>query len=338
MTAVWLAAGLLVLALGSTTPAHAAACVEAEPACAEWIGTGTSAGRLLIYRTHPLEARNASVTRALITIHGAGRNADGYFRSSVAAAFLAGALENTVVISPRFAGNDGTTCKDAMGANELNWRCVGVAAWRTGGAAVSDESVTSYALADELLRKLARRDIFPALRAIVVAGHSAGGQFVSRYAMANTVHDGLGVPVTYVVSNPSSYAYLDERRPAASGELQAFADRQNCTTYDHWPYGLQQRNGYAAKVADAELKTRLVARPVTYLLGGLDTLPIAGFDSSCPAMAQGPTRLARGQTYAKYINDAHGAKHPVLVIPLCGHSARCMFTADPALPLLFPKP
>jgi hypothetical protein len=25
------------------------------------------------------------------------------------------------------------------------------------------------------------------------------------------------------------------------------------------------------------------------------------------------------------------------VVPLCGHNARCMFTAEPVLPLLFPK-
>jgi len=27
----------------------------------------------------------------------------------------------------------------------------------------------------------------------------------------------------------------------------------------------------------------------------------------------------------------------VVVVPLCGHNARCMFTAEPALAILFPK-
>jgi len=76
---------------------------------------------------------------------------------------------------------------------------------------------------------------------------------------------------------------------------------------------------------------------VTYLLGDLDTLPLGGFDSSCPAMAQGPTRLARGQAFLNYANKKYGAQHKVMVIPLCGHNARCMFTAEPALPILFPK-
>jgi hypothetical protein len=55
-------------------------------------------------------------------------------------------------------------------------------------------------------------------------------------------------------------------------------------------------------------------------------------------MAQGPNRLARGQAFARYVQQKYGAKHQVLVIPLCGHNARCMYTADPALKILFPSP
>ena len=71
--------------------------------------------------------------------------------------------------------------------------------------------------------------------------------------------------------------------------------------------------------------------------GELDVLPLAGFDSSCPAMAQGPTRLARGQAFGSYVNAKYKAQHKVTVVPLCGHNARCMFTAEVALPILFPK-
>ena len=156
-----------------------------------------------------------------------------------------------------------------------------------------------------MLRRLARRDVFPNVRAIVVAGHSAGGQFVSRYQMANHVHEPLGVPVTYVISNPSSYAYLDQLRPSASAipltiaasapgfsppiaangpaPFVEFADRRNCSTYDKWPYGLQDRPGYARRTGDDQLKKQLAERPATYLLGALDILPLFGFDGSCPA-------------------------------------------------------
>ena len=108
--------------------------------------------------------------------------------------------------------------------------------------------------------------------------------------------------------------------------------------YDRWPYGLQHRTGYSARIADDQLKGQLVARPTTYLLGQLDILPLYQFDTSCSAMAQGPTRLARGLAYGKYLNEQYGAQHTTVVVPACGHSARCMFTAEPALPLIFPKP
>ena len=91
------------------------------------------------------------------------------------------------------------------------------------------------------------------------------------------------------------------------------------------------------KLSDDQLKNQLAARSVTYLLGELDVLPLAGFDSSCPAMAQGPTRLARGQSFAAYVKAKYKAQHQVVVVPLCGHNARCMFTAEIALPILFPK-
>jgi len=191
---------------------------------------------------------------------------------------------------------------------------------------------------DAIVRALIRKENFPNLKSIVISGHSAGGQFATRYGMANQIHDSAGVPITYVVSNPSSYSYLDPERPAgANNELRPFGDARNCTTYDSWPYGFKNRTGYAAKIPDDQLKKQMAARPMTYLLGELDVLPLAGFDSSCPAMAQGPTRFARGQAYAAYVKAKYNAPHQVVAVPLCGHNARCVFTSEAALPVLFPK-
>ena len=316
--------------------ASAAPCLTASSACTEWIGLEGSS-RSLIYRTYPLDAKNENITRALVMVHGAGRDADNYFRTALAAGFLAGTLEDTVIISPRFASNEGQGCHDALAENEVNWSCGGDS-WRSGGVSVNNKKLTSYDFMDEIVRRLADKKAFPNLRLIVVAGHSAGGQFVTRYEMANKVHDTLGIPVRYIVANPSSYAYLDPVRPAATdGTLKPFGDARNCTTYDKWPYGLQNRSGYVSHVPDEQLRKQLTARPVTYLLGELDILPLGGFDSSCPAMAQGPTRLARGQAFQKYVAEKYKTTQQAMVVPLCGHNARCMFTAESALPVLFPK-
>jgi predicted esterase len=340
---------LFPAALLTSTAATAAPCITATTSCTEWVSYGGQS-RSLIYRTYPLDARNDRITRAFIMVHGAGRDADHYFSTALAAAFLAGALDDTVVVSPRFASNDGRGCRDTLAPNEVNWPCNGDS-WRSGGVATSDSQLTSFDFADHILRALARKEVFPSLKAIVVAGHSAGGQFVNRYEMANKVHDTLGTRVTYVVANPSSYAYLDANRPALdtgnvcvscpsakAGDVRPFTDGRGCTTYDEWPYGLKKRTGYAEKISDDQLKKQLAARPTTYLVGEIDILPLGGFDSSCSAMAQGPTRRARGEAFAKYVNDKYGALHKLSTVSLCGHNARCMFTADPTLALIFPAP
>ncbi len=329
--------GLLISLIALAPAMHAAPCISASSACTEWVSFGSGPARSMIYRTYSIDARNPAITRAFILVHGASRDADNYFRTAVAAAFLGGALDDTIVIAPRFASNDARGCRDQLSPNEVSWSCNGDS-WRSGGVSGTHENLTSYDFADEILRKLARKDVFPNLKAIVVAGHSAGGQFVNRYEMANRVHDTLGVPVTYVVSNPSSYAYLDALRPNSDGgDFRAFGDARNCTTYDKWPYGLQNRSGYAAKTSDDQLRKQLAARPTTYLLGEIDVLPLGGFDGSCPAMAQGATRLARGQAFAKYVNQKFGAQHKAVIVSLCGHNARCMFTSETALPLIFPQ-
>jgi hypothetical protein len=157
-----------------------------------------------VYRSYPLDTRNEAITHVLVVVHGAGRNPDSYHRSGLAAAFLTGTLESAVVIAPRMASNDGERCTDALGPDEISWNC---STWRSGGPSLSHPAVTSFDFLDEILRKVARRGVFPNLKAIVVTGHSAGGQVTNRYGMTNQVHDILGVPVSYVVSNPSSYAY-----------------------------------------------------------------------------------------------------------------------------------
>ncbi len=73
-------------------------------------------------------------------------------------------------------------------------------------------------------------------------------------------------------------------------------------------------------------------RPTTYLLGQVDVLPLGGFDSSPNAMAQGPTRRARGEAFFKYVTETLGAKHNAIIVPECGHNDRCIFTTDVVFP------
>ena len=84
--------------------AWAAPCITVAN-CTEWVTFAGGPARSMVYRTYPLDVPNPQITRALIVIHGAGRDADNYFRTALAAAFLAGALDDTIVIAPRFASS-----------------------------------------------------------------------------------------------------------------------------------------------------------------------------------------------------------------------------------------
>src|SRR5207244_12622499 len=141
---------LLTALVALSVPVYAAPCTTATPACTEWLSLGKGQSRSLIYRTYALNAKNDKITRALIVVHGAGRDADNYFRTALAATFLAGALEDTVVISPRFASNDGRECMDMLAVNEVNWPCNGDS-WRSGGTATNNEKLMSFDFFDEIL-------------------------------------------------------------------------------------------------------------------------------------------------------------------------------------------
>src|SRR5258707_10623890 len=128
--------GLFLLGISIVvTAVWAEPCTTTAPACTEWVKLGSASSRSLIYRTYSLDTKNENITRALIMVHGAGRDAHNYFRTAVAAAFLAGALDNTVVIAPRFASSGGGGCNDALAADEVNWPWGGGSRRSRGGAA-----------------------------------------------------------------------------------------------------------------------------------------------------------------------------------------------------------
>ena len=344
---------LAVPALAAAQSRATTPCTKAVSACERWVTFGSGPARSLVYGNYPLNVVNPAITRALVMVHGAGRNADHYFETSTGAAFFAGALENTIILAPRYAA--GT---DKVAANEILWP-EGGNSWRAGGMSPTVATISSFDLVDAIVKKLADKKTFPNLTKIVIAGHSAGGQFATRYEMANKVHNTPGVTISYVVANPSSYAWPAAVRPLPTGNADPLTadkealgdngekvnsnfsygpfDATKAPNFDKWPAGLEGKAGYVAGMSDDQLKKQLIERPTTYLLGQVDVLPLGGFDSSPTAMAQGPTRRARGEAFFKYVNETLGAKHQAIIVPECGHNDRCIFTTDIVFPVLFPK-
>ena len=348
--------GVLAAALIGAAAASAAAaapCVTSAPACLRSVELKPGE-RGLAYATLPLDQPAPQVRRVLIMVHGALRNADRYFGTANAAAFLAGADGETLVVAPAFHAADGA-CHDTLAPGEISWSC-GRDSWRSGGAAASDAALTSFGFMDVLLQRLANRALFPNLRVVVVAGHSAGGQFVTRYEMASRIIESLPFHVAFAVANPSSYAWPSPERlvPEGSGTPAAaslgWKDETPHTGfsfavppappkgYDAWPMGLEGRTGgYVQGLTDETLRRNLTRRDTTYLLSQIDVLPLGGFDDSPDAMAQGATRRQRGEAFADFLRTRLGATPKVVIVPECGHNDRCVYTTPEVLGVVFPK-
>lgn len=261
-------------------------CAETVAAPAGW--------KFTVYRNFPMSG-SAAVTRAVIVVHGTGRNAAGYFASVAAAAAKSGVTNDTMVIAPWFK-----TPEDSPGAGEATWTS---AAWKIGDGAQSPKGLSSFLVMDQIIATLADRSRFPNLRDVVVTGHSAGGQFTQRYAAFGLAPNVLrDVHVSYVPANPSSYVYFTTARPTSGNGFQA-PGNSSCSDYDTYKYGLEGRGGYPAKLSATQVLANYTSRQVTIVNGGADTVQNGDMDDDCGANLQGPNRASRGANFVKYIHS-----------------------------------
>ena len=322
----WPAPG--VQAADDSSPAR---CIEAAQ-CATLVDVADGA-LLPVYASAPLTVGDPRIGRALIVVHGTTRDGDRYFATALAAAARAGVNDTTLVLAPVFSIKRD---RKSRHPKELYWpNNIG---WKEGGPSIDIDSmqVGSFAAIDALIRRIGDKALFPNLASIVVAGHSAGGQLIQRYA-AGQPPEAIPSPIAlrYVVANPSSYLYFDKDRPTADG----FGVPKPSTAcgYNRYRYGLEDRNAYMARADDATLKARYRDRDVIYLLGERDTDPNhSSLDKSCAAMLQGVNRLERGKAFAAYMDRSMAPhRHRLATVPGAGHDRTLMFTSPEGLDALF---
>jgi predicted outer membrane repeat protein len=283
------------------------------------------------YRTDPLGGSYSNITRAVVFVHGIGRDGHGYYDAVVHAAGDANVDDYTIIIAPQFLIEE-DIIENALDDYVLFWSLEG---WVQGDDSQSTTAhprpaaISSFSVVDTILIRLARQNIN--LRKIVVAGHSAGGQFVNRYSIGNQVEqalrDDFGITVSYVVANPSSYMYLDHARWIQGTQYDyAVPDSVPCPLYNHYKYGFDGLTTahYMGRVDDLTLIERFRTRRVTYLLGTADTLT-EYLDQECPATMQGRRRYDRGIIYRHYLEHFYNeTSRPCLQmfadVPGVGHS------------------
>jgi hypothetical protein len=273
------------------------------------------------------------ITRALIVIHGKGRDIKADYRTALEAAGGGTPVASeTIFIAPQFLDEDDVVAHGTSG-EVLRWRGT---AWDSGTPAYEPVAISAYEVVDALIARLADRSMFPNLTNVVLAGHSAGAQLVQRYAVVGRAPVALsrtsGLHFRFVIANASSYVYFSAARPAP---------RSDCKALNRWKYGIVDGPPYLKSDAEngwSELEANYAQQDVIYLLGTADTDPHEkDLDVSCSGEAQGPTRFARGQAYYAYLQSRNGFRwnQRMWFVPGVAHSVRQMFTSPCGMAALF---
>lgn len=275
-------AATILLAITMFGPAHKAV---SEPSSSRLRRSGTLAeatfwdgfSNVTVYTYTP--STMATATRPVFfIIHGASKNADEYRDFAIPLA----ERHNAIIAAPLF--------------NEP--------AFSRGGADPVARGDGHWSFAHATVLFEAVMDHFKATSSYLI-GHSAGGQFVHRYATLNP-----GFHTRIVALNSGSYAFP--------------------TPDISWPYGLGGL-GLPRYRSDALTQT-LLAAPFTLMLGEADVKQNAEagkLDVSEQASLQGPNRHARGLRYFQFCKAlAEEKKWPfkwrLVEVPGVGHDGKAM--------------
>jgi len=299
------------------------------------------AGKLYSLRyasNHAMGEKNSEIKQLVIYIHGARRNGLDYYEWGEKAVKAANNNPETLFIAPQF-----TSEKDLQDhnhdASHVFWTNNN---WRIGDESVSskkrmmEDSFSSFALVDSMIARVCNKKLFPKLKKIIIIGHSAGGQFVSRYVGITPMPNVLKkYNFSFIVMNPSSYLYLDDRRPFTVNSALSFArpDSTGCPSFNVYPRGMENLNPYASQINTETIKSQFLTREVVFLLGEKDiNMNDSSLDKSCEGNLQGRFRLERGQFFYQYLQLFADKKkiHKLEVVPNVAHDGDKMVNSKAA--------
>jgi hypothetical protein len=139
----------------------------------------------------------------------------------------------------------------------------------------------------------------------------------------------------FIVMNPSTYLYLDNRRPVKTETGLTFLkpDTSGCPSFNDYPRGMDKLNPYASNVGVEKIKQQFLKRDITYILGEKDVnMNDSSLDKTCEGNMQGRFRLERGQFYFEYIQLYSPKKkiHQIAVVPDVAHDGDKMVNSKAA--------
>lgn len=276
-------------------------------------------------------------TRVVIVVHGIRRDADKYLANLQKA--LGASTEGVLLVAPRFSSTADIR-REGLAPDVLAWS---KGDWSDGDLADGPAPIASFDVLDAMLTALSDRLQFPALKQIVVAGFSAGGQMVQRYAAVGAVFSAVeqrGIQLRWVVGDPGSVVYFDDVRPTAAGGFAPFR-AAGCPDFNRWKYGFEAPPPYVAGRSPSLMADDYAGRDVVYLLGGADTNALHPLlDKSCAGEAQGPHRYGRLAHYIAYLKEREPTRlaHRWGIAPGAGHSDAQVFQSACGRAALFDAP
>jgi len=206
-------------------------------------GNGTEA-----YYSNADLTKGGSYKFAALFFHGATRDSFSYFCSGVATMPYSQdngnwAEDEILIISPTFAYKSDWLVQQGYESlywsHSMDYRTGARSSTKFPDGSSNPHPVSSFEVIDSIMVMLNNTKLFPNMKMVSLVGHSAGGQTVQRYALSSKIqpansplttdaHPRISIDKTvrFVVANPSSFTYLDNRR----WQYKCDNDTQTCTT------------------------------------------------------------------------------------------------------------
>ena len=244
----------------------------------------------------PIEEGDKNAEVAVLAVHGLGGGMGDAAGDLRAALRTRGENEAVKVYSPLFphSATHGKEARDGRAFWSADWR---------GGADADGIEMSSFDVIDAMIEKLSDRTLFPKLKRVVLAGFSAGGQFVGRYVAVGKCPARDDLLVEFAVIGPSTEFRFDQER---------------------WLYGLKDRPRYPALTTDEGILTNVTSRFVWRGVGEKD-VGSGALDVSPEARKQGANRKERQHAFYDLLErkfPAWARQTTIYDMPGLGHEGR----------------
>jgi len=244
--------------------------------------------------------------KAIVVVHGRYQSDQGLYFGSVSDVVHSHGLdEDIVVVAPTFPDKD---CHEGLWKGgdpyfkALQWSR-NTHQW-TFGMNSDRGNVSSFKAMDDVVAWVAEKY---KVEDIVVVGFSAGGQMVLRWAIMSplgvngTTHG--GVPLQIVVGSPSTYEYLDDKRPDVSCSPDAQTGVEHtCANFSRPQAGSRRRGTQIANSCNGRWNV------YGYGLDGLQDTPPNASAELVSLHSYLNNTITGEQRYADYIPDRFRTK------------------------------